>query len=196
MVTIDIILASNSPRRKEILNKFIKDLRIISSNQDENFDINYDIITNQMSISKKKGEEISTKYKDSIIISADTIVYMNGEIFHKPKTREEAKRCLTLLSNEWHSVITSYCISSYNLSRIVCDYEITRVKFKDLSKSIIDSYIDTGECFDKAGAYGIQDKGSVLVDRIEGDYFTVMGLPISKIYDNLSKYFNINILRG
>lgn len=195
MVIINFILASKSPRRKEILEKFIPDLKCICSNSNEIFNDDYDIITNIMSISKNKGLEISNIYKDSIIISADTIVIKDNKIYPKPQNANEAKIFLKELSGNIHQVITSFSIINKSNNIIICDYDITEVEFNKLDDDIIESYISTEEYADKAGGYGIQDKGSILVKRINGNYFTVMGLPIEKIFFYLKKYFNINLLR-
>lgn len=188
-----IILASKSPRRKEILSLFTNDFKIIKTDVKENFTDDYNILTNIMSISSKKASSIEVDL-DSIIISADTIVLLENKVLGKAGSEEEAFNYLRLLSRKTHQVITAFSIKSK--TKTIVDYEITNVSFKDLSDDDINSYIKTGEWKDKAGAYAIQGKGSALVEKINGDYFNVVGLPISKINDYLKVYFTFDLLRS
>lgn len=188
-----IILASKSPRRREILSLFTNNFEIIKTEVIENFNDNYDILTNIMAISRKKASSIKTDL-DSIIISADTIVLLDNKVLGKAGSAEEAFKDLSLLSGKTHQVITAFSIKSK--TKTIVDYEITKVSFKDLSDDDINSYIKTGEWEDKAGAYAIQGKGSALVEKISGDYFNVVGLPISKINDYLKVYFTFDLLRS
>ena len=190
-----VILASASPRRKEILNRFIDNFEIKTSDVEEVFDESFDIITNLMMIAKKKGSDILKKHQDSIVISADTVVVLNKEILQKPKDRSEAKTFLENLSGTWHKVITSFCIQSNNNLSVI-DYEQTLIKFYDLSDDTIEKYLDSNEWVDKAGGYGIQGTGGLLVEKICGDYNNVVGLPISKISQYLKIYFDIDLMGG
>lgn len=188
-----VILASASPRRKEILNRFIDNFEIKTSDVEEVFDESFDIITNLMMIAKNKGSDILKKHQDSIVISADTVVVLNKEILQKPKDRSEAKTFLENLSGTWHKVITSFCIQSNNNLSVI-DYEQTLIKFYDLSDDTIEKYLDSNEWVDKAGGYGIQGTGGLLVEKICGDYNNVVGLPISKISQYLKIYFDIDLM--
>lgn len=188
-----IILASKSPRRKEILKLFIDDFEIIKTQVDETFNYDYDIITNSMSISRKKAASLELD-PNSIVISADTIVLCNKKVLGKAMSSELAFKELKELSGKTHQVLTSFSIKSK--TKTVVDYEITNVTFKNLTDEDLWSYINTGEWEDKAGSYAIQGKGSALIKSIKGDYFNVVGLPISKIKDYLKNYFNLDLLRS
>lgn len=197
MVIINkIILASKSPRRREILQKFTQDFEIKQVYSDESFDEKFDLITNIMSVSRNKGKKLSEDFPNKVIISADTIVVYNNEILHKPKNEKEARNYLKLLSNKTHKVITAFSIISLEDEISVSDYVTTEVKFHYLTNEIIDEYIKTLEWKDKAGGYGIQGYGSILIDYIYGDFYCVVGLPISKLSLYLKNYFEINLLRG
>ena len=180
---MDIILASASPRRKELLSKIFEDFRIIPADVDEtiNGDINTDLVPQYLSTIKAKA--VAETNPNSLVISADTVVIHNNEILGKPKNAEDAKNMLNKLSGKAHFVITGCCIY-YN-----GDYHSfsckTKVTFYELSELEIKQYIATNECFDKAGAYGIQGYGSLLVKEIEGDYFNVVGLPVSMLNQKL-----------
>lgn len=188
-----ILLASKSPRRAEILSYFTNDFRIVNNSGKEVFGEKFDIITNVMSVSKRKSD-LQTAIGDDIILTADTIVVVDNKILGKPKDKKEAIKFLSLLSGRTHEVITAYTVKSKD--RLICNYVTTNVVFKELSEETINSYIKSNEWKDKAGAYGIQKYGSLLVKEIKGDYLNVVGLPISSIYDDLKKYFNFDLLRS
>ena len=134
------------------------------------------------------------KKKNAIIISADTVVVLDGKILGKPKDEGDAFSMLSSLSGRTHDVYTGYCIMRPEDGTAVCKSVRTAVTFKTLSEDKIRRYIATDEPMDKAGAYGIQDKGAALVEKIDGDYFNVVGLPVSALADTMEKEFNINIL--
>ena len=177
-----IILASKSPRRKEILENIGLEFDIIASDIDENI-TEYDSFSDfVIKLAVLKGDDISEQLdnKDSVIISSDTIVvYNNREILNKPKNREDAYSMLEKLSGNVHSVYTSIYVRDNYQNIVIKDFVETKVKFIELDKELIDSYLNTGEYKDKAGGYGIQGYGSILVERIDGCYFSVMGFPIS-----------------
>ncbi|BEP29931.1 nucleoside triphosphate pyrophosphatase [Helicovermis profundi] len=187
-----IILASNSPRRKEILKNMGLNFKTISSDIEEKVDENESPESIVMSLAFRKANDIFVKSdKDSIIIAADTIVFYN-KVIGKPRSKKEAKEMLRLLSDNTHYVYTG--VSIIDDKNKIIDFVKTKVVFKKLTDKQIDNYIETGEPLDKAGAYAIQGVGSVFVDSIEGDYFNVVGLPISRLSDILSDVFNIHIL--
>lgn len=186
-----IILASSSPRRREILSKYNISIEIISSDINERVLDDEDPIQVAMSLAFQKGYDVASKHEGDIVLAADTIVYKE-KILGKPKNSIEAFEMLKVLSGEIHQVITGIAIISKH-NKII-DYEISHVKFKKLSTKKIEKYIDTGEYKDKAGAYGIQGYGELLVDWIEGSYSNIVGLPVSKIDDILENYYNINLL--
>jgi len=130
---------------------------------------------------------------NTYVIGADTVVCLDGEILGKPQNIDDAKRMLRLLSGKKHSVYTGYCVAHCKSGAIVSKYEKTDVYFKELSDREIDAYIKTREPMDKAGAYGIQERGSLFVEKIEGDYFNVVGLPLCALAKLFHDEFEINL---
>ncbi|PAB61428.1 Maf family protein [Anaeromicrobium sediminis] len=190
-----IILASNSPRRKEILGKFNIHLRIEKSSVDEK--VNEGDIPEQvaMALAFQKTLDVAERCDDGgIVIGADTIVVKDHHILGKPANYDEAFNTLKKLSGTYHHVITGVAIIKANTYKKVVFYEKTKVKIKDLSDDDICNYINTNEVWDKAGSYGIQGIGSALVESIEGDYFNVVGLPIARLSSILRKDFNIKLI--
>lgn len=181
-----MILASNSPRRKEILKDLGFNLKIIPADIDETSD-KKDIIEKVIDIAYKKALSISKKYKNEFILSADTIVEIGGEILGKPTSKEDVYKYLKLLSGKIHRVITAF--SFINIEKNICikDYSISEVEFYEISNEQIEWYIKTEEPFDKAGGYGIQGLGRIFVKEIKGDFFSIMGFPISKFIVSLEK---------
>lgn len=175
-----LILASKSPRRKELLSLITKDFEIIPAVSEENADpsLSPDIFV--MELAKQKALEIAASHPDDIVIGSDTVVAAEGEILGKPKDKEDAYRMLSLLSGTIHSVFTGVAVVKNG--EIHSFTEETKVKFFNLSEKEITDYIATGEPFDKAGAYGIQEFGALLVEGIDGDYYNVMGLPSGRLY--------------
>ena len=135
------------------------------------------------------------KSKNSLIISADTVVTLDGEILGKPADGQDAQRMLAGLSGRTHEVYTGYAVMRMSDGKTVCGSVCTKVSFKEIDKDMIDAYIASGEPMDKAGAYGIQGRGSVLIDSISGDYFNVVGLPLGALYNTLKDEFDIDILK-
>lgn len=179
-----MILASKSPRRKEILENFGFNLKIFTPDIDEISD-EIEVIDQIEDIARKKALDVGRKFENEYILAADTVVVLNGKIFGKPQGEDEAKEMLKLLSNETHEVITAYCLINFQEKIEIISHNITKVKFKNLDEELINWYISTKEPLDKAGAYGIQGKGAILIEKIEGDFFSVMGLPIGKIVSDL-----------
>lgn len=194
-----IILASASPRRRELLEQLgIKFDIVVSTETEENIEKSLppEAYTSELALLKaaavgKKLTELNRK--NSIIIAADTVVYFEGKILGKPKNEADARDMLKMLSDNSHEVYTGICVmrlkDAYTVSRSVK----TSVKFKSLTDAMIDGYIRTQEPADKAGAYGIQGMGAVLVEEINGDYFNVVGLPLSCLYDILKNEFDVDI---
>lgn len=187
-----IILASNSPRRREILGEFI-DLDIITKEINEIKDDSFSPWTTVMGLAFEKGIEVAKDNEDSIVLSADTLVELDGKLLGKPKNREDAKIMIESLSGRSHNVYTGYAIFKLSEKIKYVNYEKSSVKFYKLSDLEIENYLDTLEYKDKAGAYGIQGKGSLLVEEIRGDYFNIVGLPIGKINRDLIRLFNFNL---
>ena len=181
-----MILASNSQRRQEILKDAGFNFKVITSNIEETSDKK--IITEKiLDIAEKKMEQIAKNNVNEFILAADTVVELNGKIFGKPKNREEAFSFLKTLSGQIHRVITAYVFKNISKNILIKEIVVSEVKFFDLDDETINWYLDTGEPFDKAGAYGIQGYGRILVEKINGDFYSIMGFPISNFLENLRK---------
>ena len=181
-----MILASNSQRRQEILKDAGFNFRVITSNIEEISD-KENVIERILDIAEKKLEQIAKNNVNEFILAADTVVELDKNIFGKPKDREEAFKFLKLLSGKIHRVITAYVFKNISKNILIKEVVVSEVKFFDLDNDTINWYLDTGEPFDKAGAYGIQGYGRVLVEKIDGDYYSIMGFPISNFLKNLRK---------
>lgn len=190
-----IILASSSPRRREILNKYNINPIIIESNIEEKIRDKETPEQIAMSLAFEKAYNVSNKVdEDKIIIGADTIVAIDHTILGKPKDEEDAFKTLDMLNGREHFVITGISMIRSNTNIKIIDYEKTKVKFRNLTSEQIKRYIATNEPMDKAGAYGIQGYGEILIERIEGCYSNVVGLPLGKMDYWLNKVFNVSIL--
>lgn len=188
-----IILASASPRRRALLEGIgLADFTILPSDADEELPENISPGEAVKLLAKTKAESVSKSAGgNAVVIAADTVVCYQDEILGKPADRGDAFRMLSMLSGKTHAVYTGFCVR--NGSREILASERTEVEFRPLTSEEIWSYIDTGEPFDKAGAYGIQGLGAMLVRRIDGDYYNVMGLPVCRLSLAL-KEFGINLL--
>ncbi len=188
-----IILASQSPRRKKILEQIGLDFKIVVSDFDET---TIEFKTPQEMVEKlsfEKAKIIAGKYPNAIIIGADTTVIFREEIIGKPKSKADAIRILKLLSGNIHEIVTGFTVTEGRKS--ITKHVESRVKFKKLSDEEIDAYVATGEPMDKAGGYGIQDKGGLFIEKITGDYFNVVGLPIFALSKAL-KVFGVDITKN
>lgn len=190
-----VILASKSPRRVEILEKIVKEFEVVQSNFDENtIDFKGDIEKYVKDLSRNKAIEVSERLNEpSIVIAADTVVFQNGKVLEKPKNEEDAFSMLSSLSGNTHKVYSGICLINTYDDTVVTDCDCTEVRFSELNPRQIRNYINSGEPMDKAGAYGIQGLGGAFVERIEGCYYNVMGLPLNKLYKALENY-DITIL--
>jgi len=189
---MNIILASASPRRKEILENTNVKFKIMASSIEELRLEGESPCQMVMRLAFEKGIDIASRQKSDLVISADTIVVLDNTVLGKPKDEIEARKMITSLSGRTHQVITGISLINLDNNKKIIDYVISNVKFKNLSEEDINDYIRTKESLDKAGAYGIQGYGA-LVEEIQGDYFNIVGLPISRLSDLLKKYFNINL---
>lgn len=190
-----IILASASPRRRELLSIFDIDFDIFKSNINEIVRSNEDPKQVSMSLAFQKALDVSNKFNDhEIVLAADTIVYKDNTILGKPKDSEDAMNMLNILNGSIHSVITGIALIEAGTNKKIVDYCETKVKFRQMSQEKLESYIRTDEYKDKAGSYAIQGYGSVLVEWIEGEYSNVVGLPIAKVDYLLGKYFGLKLL--
>jgi septum formation protein len=188
-----IILASVSPRRKEILSKtgLFFDIQESEYEEDMNLQMSPSDLAEHLSLSKAKS--VSDKNIDAIVIAADTFVVFDNKYLGKPKTESLAREMLSLLSGTTHEIITGVTIIHKETNHLVSFHEKTKVFMKELSSETIDAYIKTGEPLDKAGGYAMQEIGSILVEKIEGDFFNAVGLPISRLVEEL-KSFGIKVL--
>ncbi|MGN1411021.1 MAG: Maf family protein [Oscillospiraceae bacterium] len=183
---MNIILASNSPRRKELLKLLYDDFSIIPANIDETVPNGIPLEKSAEYIAIQKTIAISKNHQDSLVIGCDTMVIIDDTILGKPKDKSNCFDMLKQLSGKIHSVITGVCVILGD--KKVTFSEETKVKFYNLSDEEIWKYIATGEPFDKAGGYGIQGYGSLLVEKINGDYFNIVGLPISRLNQTLKNF--------
>lgn len=173
-----IVLASASPRRAELFSMLGLDYVVRPSNGEEIVPSNATPEQVVMNIARCKGQGI-----DGTVVSADTIVYFNNKVLGKPRDKDDAYSMLKLLSGNTHLVYTGLFVKKDDIELL--DYEKTEVTFRSISDVEIINYIETGEPMDKAGAYGAQGKGSLFVEKINGDFFNVMGLPICKLGEML-----------
>lgn len=181
-----IILASKSPRRQEILTNLGYDFEVITAETDESFDIS-EPSKLVMQLAKRKAYTVADLHCDnnSVIIACDTVVATENEILGKPKDKQDARRMLSELSGNIHSVYSGLCLIKGD--KILTDYCKTDVYFDKLTEKDIDWYISQNEWSDKAGGYGIQGKASVFIRKIDGDYFNVVGLPVNLLYKMLKE---------
>jgi septum formation protein len=188
-----IILASASPRRKEILATTGLGFTVCKSRYEEDLTISKEPRSLARFLSRKKAEAVAQMYSDAVIIAADTFIVYKNKLLGKPASPDDARRMLKMLSGKVHSVITGFTIiDSKNNKRISRSLE-TKVYFKKLTKGEINAYVRSGEPLDKAGAYAIQGRGAVFIEKIEGDFFNVVGLPVCALAESLKK-FGIKIL--
>lgn len=187
-----LILASASPRRVEIMNRFNLEYSVVPSSISENFKKADNPVALAMSIAFEKAHDVAERESDSVVIGADTIVYC-GEIMGKPQNRADAFEMLKFLSGKEHTVITGVAIVCKDDNQKLIDYDITRVKFKDLSDETIDKYLDSGEYADKAGAYAVQGIGEILVDWISGSHSNVVGLSVA-VLEKMLRCFKVELL--
>ena len=173
-----LILASQSPRRKELLGLLGLPFEIRASNADETMAPDRDVAEQVALVSRRKAEA-TPREENSVVIAADTIVVCDEKRLGKPKNREEAIKMLRLLSGRTHQVMTGMTVLWQD--KVYSCTEVTEVTFRPLTDREITRYVDSGDCMDKAGAYGIQGGGALFVQGIRGDYYNVMGLPVCRL---------------
>lgn len=181
-----IILASGSPRRKQLMEMVGLEFEVIVADIVEMIDHNNDLVKEIEKLSYQKADAVFKNHPDNIVIGSDTIVKIDNKVLGKPKTLLEAKQMLETLSNRTHEVVTAVTILSKDKKETFSS--ITEVTFYELTEEEIDNYVNIVKPLDKAGAYAIQDKGSEFVKSINGDYYTVVGLPIAELYHRLKQY--------
>ncbi len=185
------ILASKSARRKTLLRQLGIKFRVVESDAVE-VELNYaspeKLVRHNSGI---KAKAVAKKFSNKLIIAADTVVYLDGFVFHKPKDNREAVKYLKTLSGRMHTVYTGICIINTRTGEEIIDCEKTNVYFRKLSDKEIRYYVKNYNPLDKAGAYGIQeDFGCLFIEKISGDYYNVVGLPLTRLYKNLLKLSN------
>ncbi len=188
-----IILASKSPRRKKILEQVGLSIKVVVSDFDEDkisFKTPQEMVEK---LSLEKAKTVARKHPSAIILAADTTVIFNGEIIGKPKSKKDAFRILKLLSGSTHEIVTGFTIVEGQKS--ITKHVASKVKFKQLLDKEIGVYVATGEPMDKAGGYGVQERGGLFMEYIEGDYFNVVGLPIFAVAQVL-KEFGVDITKN
>lgn len=181
---MNIILASASPRRKELLSYITEKFECIPADVDETLPENICADESAEYLACIKASHVAASHRESVVIGCDTVVVYNGRVFGKPASEEDAEKMLSVLSGNTHRVITGVCIccgeKKYSFS------EVTEVEFFELSEKEIRDYISTGSPMDKAGAYGIQDGALLPARSIKGDYFNVVGLPVGRLKRELN----------
>ena len=170
------ILASQSPRRRELLSMLGLRFEIITADIDETMDPELSVEDAVAEVCRKKAEAVGLAHPGRFIVAADTIVVVDEKKLGKPRSEEEAKQMLRSLSGRSHTVMTAFCL--WKDGRADTHVEKTHVHFRELSDEEIAAYVATGSPMDKAGAYGIQDQAGIFVQALEGDYYNVMGLPL------------------
>ncbi|MDN4072727.1 Maf family protein [Fictibacillus terranigra] len=181
-----LILASSSPRRKELLSMNLLSYEVIPSTIQEVMDPSLSPEELVCSLARQKAEDVFRLHKEHVVIGADTVVVNNGTVMGKPAGRKEAVAALRSLSGRTHTVYTGVCILSEGKERLFS--VSTDVTFWELSEAEVENYVNSGEPFDKAGSYGIQGLGARLVQSIAGDFYSVVGLPVSRVVRELESF--------
>jgi septum formation protein len=184
-----LILASQSPRRKKLLRQIGLKFKIIPSNSAELIQPAQTPQENAQRIALEKATEVSQRLRHGIVVGADTIVVLDRHILGKPKSKEDARRMLRMLSGREHSVFTGFALIDVKTKKQMSSVEETRVRFRKLDEEEIADYVNAGSPMDKAGAYGIQDDyGAVFVEKIQGCFYNVVGFPLARFYTALKKF--------
>ena len=181
---MELVLASGSPRRLELLKLITEDFTVIPADCEEHLDRTVPPNEAVKALASQKAEFVSKQRPDKTVIGADTTVFCGETPLGKPKDTDDARYMLSTLSGKTHSVITAVAVAR-NGKILKAFAEETQVEFYPLSEKEIEEYIKTGEPMDKAGAYGIQGKGALLIKKINGDYYNVMGLPVARLLREL-----------
>jgi len=183
-----IILASKSPRRKDLLEQIGLQFAVEPSNDGEEINPNLSPHELAESLSQAKAQKVGRNHQNALIIAADTFILAGGEIMGKAHGESQAREMLSKLSGTTHSVITGYTVLDVKTQKQVSESVETKVRFREIDRDEIESYVKSKEPLEKAGAYAIQGLGAVFVERIEGDYFNVVGLPLCALAQTLSEF--------
>lgn len=185
-----LVLASQSPRRQELLKLLGHTFSVIPAHVEENYLTGESPSEHVRRLAETKAEKIAGEVSGSIVIGSDTIVVIDGDILGKPGSRREAFDMVMRLQGRTHEVYTGIALIDTETGRMTSDFERTEVTMAPLTSALIELYLDTGESLDKAGAYGIQGYGSALIVSVNGCYFNVMGLPLAKLMKILNSFSN------
>lgn len=185
---VDVVLASTSPRRYELLKTIGLEFKIVASGANESNKDKLDPVSFALENARKKACAVAEKHPNSLIISADTIVILDGIMMGKPVDENDAYKMISALNGQTHIVCTAFGLMYKRYEKSFFDTVETEVTFRRLTEDEIWEYINTGEPFDKAGAYAIQGQGSILVDKINGCFFNVVGFPLSRFFTDLDKF--------
>ncbi|HWI52285.1 MAG TPA: Maf family protein [Symbiobacteriaceae bacterium] len=188
---MDIVLASASPRRQELLRQVGVSFRVIPSQVDEQVDEPMQPAALVEYLALAKARDVAAREAGALVLGSDTIVVVDGRVLGKPKDRADAIAMLQQLSGRSHQVMTG--VALVTAERELVGHEVTTVRFRTLAPGEIERYVDSGEPMDKAGAYGIQGRAAAMISAIEGDYFTVVGLPLCRTVSMLSQ-FGVTVL--
>lgn len=185
---IELILASKSPRRRELMKLLGHPFRSVTSNVEETIIPGEKPSEHVLRLSELKAREVGKQVGMGIVIGSDTVVVIDGDILGKPDSKEEAAEMLNRLQGRTHTVYTGFALFDPERGALSTGFETTEVTMRRMSRGLIEKYIATGEPLDKAGAYGIQGYGAALVPEIKGCYFNVMGMPLAKLMDALFRF--------
>ncbi|MCS7385884.1 MAG: Maf family protein [archaeon GB-1867-005] len=195
-LNLNIVLASASPRRREILERVLgRRVQVVVPKVVEEVNEKLSPIEKAKKLALKKAEYVANKVKSGVIVAGDTIVVVEGEVLGKPKDEIEAIKMLTKLSGKEHTVITGIAVINADTGEKLVDAVETRVYMRKMTRKEIEMYVKSREPFGKAGGYAIQGLGALLIDKIDGCFFNVVGLPISKLYEML-KQVGVNLLEA
>ncbi|SHK61071.1 Maf family protein [Desulforamulus aeronauticus] len=190
---IPIILASASPRRQELLASLGLSFEIKISDVDESMDEQMSPVQQVEQLAERKARAVAAQLNQGLVIGADTLVVLNQSVLGKPADRQEAMEMIERLQGRSHEVFTGLAVMDVATGKTVVTHQVTAVRFKPMTAEEIERYVDTGESYDKAGAYAVQGKASIFIDSIRGCYFNIVGLPVAKLADVL-KLFGVQIL--
>jgi septum formation protein len=189
-----IILASASPRRRELMRYITEDFEAVSTDCDETLPADIEPTAASEYLAVLKAKAAAEKYPDCVVIGCDTTVICGREILGKPRDRSQCITDISKLSGRTHQVVTGCCIISGG--RVSSFSEVTDVTFRKLTTAEIEAYADTDEPYDKAGGYGIQGLGSALISHIDGDFFNVVGLPVGRLFNKIKEAVNCDAVSG
>lgn len=187
-----IILVSTSPRRNGLLQQIGLEFEVIPSKYKEDMSLKLKPKEMVMAFAQGKAIDVAKDLKEGVVIGVDTFVVFKGEKLGKPKSKENATKILKIISGKNINVFSGICIIDIDNGKKILEHEVTKVKLKKLTDEEINNYVNTGEPLDKAGAFGIQERGAIFIEKIDGCYSNVVGLPLHCLYNNL-KEIGINI---